>query len=243
MIQIPWLEPEVIDFPPLEMALDNPNGLLAAGGDLSVQRLLQAYRRGIFPWYEDGQPILWWSPSPRAVLYPHELHISRSLRKTLRRGDFTVTADTVFREVITACAGSRQLTPHHDTGTWITAEMIEAYCELHRRGIAHSIEVWQGDQLLGGLYGLALGQVFFGESMFSRVSNASKVAFVSLVQQLSEWGYQMIDCQVSSEHLTSLGAQEISRPHFQKLLIDYIKDSDIKNCQTYSPWELTVEQS
>jgi len=242
MTQIPWLDPEVIDFPSPKMALDNPNGLLAAGGDLSVQRLLQAYRQGIFPWYEKGQPILWWSPSPRAVLMPDQLHTSRSLRKTLRQGAFTVTADTVFREVMTACADTRQLSPHQDTGTWITAEMIKAYCELHRRGIAHSIEAWQGDRLVGGLYGLALGKVFFGESMFSRVSNASKVAFVHLVQQLSQWGYQVIDCQVSSQHLTSLGVQEIPRAHFQTLLIDYIKDSDIKNCQTYSPWELTLEQ-
>lgn len=219
MTQIPWLDSEEIWFPSPDSALDTPNGLLAAGGDLRSERLIEAYCQGIFPWYEEGQPILWWTPSPRAVLLPGELHISRSLRKTLRKAPFRITADTHFREVIDACSEAREYTE----GTWITAEMKEAYCELHRLGVAHCVEAWQGEQLVGGLYGIALDKVFFGESMFSRVTDASKVAFVHLVGQLEQWGFQLIDCQVSSEHLNSLGAREIPRHQFQQLLIDYIE--------------------
>lgn len=217
MITLPWLNPATLDFPPTDEALDDPNGLLAGGGDLSPQRLLHAYRNGIFPWYEDGQPILWWTPDPRAVVYPDRFHLARSLRKTLKRGIFTVTADTHFKAVMRACAAPRD----GAAGTWITEEMLQAYIRLHEQGVAHSIEVWQDDELVGGLYGLALGRVFFGESMFSRADNASKVGFAHLVAQLKAWQFRLIDCQVSSGHLFSLGAEEIPREVFEKILLDY----------------------
>jgi len=201
-------------FPDPALAMDDPNGLLAVGGDLSMRRLLSAYRQGIFPWYSDGQPILWWSPDPRAVLTPDRLKVSRSLRKTLRQGRFTVTCDQAFAEVIGACAGPRAGGP----GTWITGEMMQAYTGLHRHGIAHSVEAWEGDELAGGLYGVALGRAFFGESMFHRRRDASKVAFVHLVRHLQRRGYDMIDCQVGSEHLASLGAEEIDRGEFLDML-------------------------
>ncbi|MDH4133468.1 MAG: leucyl/phenylalanyl-tRNA--protein transferase [Gammaproteobacteria bacterium] len=197
-------------FPPVETA--TPEGLLAVGGDLSVERLLEAYRRGIFPWYNPGQPILWWSPDPRAVLYPEKLRVSRSLRKTLRRGHLCVTFDTAFREVMQACAAPRAQYP--GGGTWITDDMVAAYCALHARGVAHSVEVWEGRLLAGGLYGISLGGVFFGESMFTRVVDASKVALVALADRLRRSGYRLIDCQVTSAHLTSLGAEDISRARF-----------------------------
>jgi len=197
-------------FPDPALAMDEPNGLLAVGGDLSVRRLLTAYRRGIFPWYSDGQPILWWSPDPRAVLMPDQLKVSRSLNKTLRQERYTVTCDKAFDEVVRACAGARAGNP----GTWITREMMQAYTRLHRHGVAHSVEAWQGDELAGGLYGVALGRVFFGESMFHRGRDASKVAFVHLTRHLRRRGYELIDCQVGSEHLESLGAVEIDRADF-----------------------------
>ena len=218
MSQIPWLDCDHLGFPPLEQALTSPNGLLAAGGDLRPERLLHAYRHGIFPWYEDGQPILWWSPSPRTVIFPSRLHVSRSLRKTLRRGTFTVTADTAFARVIDTCADIRS----GAEGTWITGEMRRAYCELHRLGYAHSVEAWLEDRLAGGLYGIAIGRVFFGESMFSLARDASKVAFVHLLQQLRVWGFNLVDCQVASDHLFSLGAEEIPRQQFTQLLLNYI---------------------
>lgn len=217
MTHLTWLRPDRFDFPPPEYALDDPNGLLAAGGDLSPGRLLAAYRLGIFPWYEEGQPILWWSPHPRTVLFPAEIHVSRSLRKVLRRRVFSVTADRCFGKVIDACAEPRP----GAQGTWITAAMRAAYCRLHEMGHAHSIEVWQQGRLVGGLYGVALGRVFFGESMFSRVSNASKVALVYLCRQLQSWGFELIDCQVETEHLLSMGARSISRAEFQQLLARY----------------------
>lgn len=195
-------------FPPVEAA--TPEGLLAIGGDLGPERLLEAYRRGIFPWYNPGQPILWWSPDPRAVLYPDKLRISRSLRQTLKRGRFRVRFDTAFREVMLACAAPRA----NSSGTWITDDMVTAYCRLHELGYAHSIETWADERLVGGLYGIALGGLFFGESMFARATDASKVALVALVQQLRAWGYPVIDCQVPSEHLTSLGAENIPRARF-----------------------------
>ncbi len=201
-------------FPPVENALENPNGLLAAGGDLSPARLISAYRNGIFPWYSEGEPILWWSPNPRTVIFPAHLKISRSLRRTLRRGEFHVTLDTRFKQVITACAMPR--TP--DLGTWITPEINHAYCRLHTLGVAHSVEVWKGQVLVGGLYGIAIGRVFFGESMFSHVTDASKVALVYLVRQLERWGYTVIDGQVSSPHLYTLGAEDIPRAAFITLL-------------------------
>lgn len=197
-------------FPPAEQA--SPEGLLAVGGDLRVERLLEAYRHGIFPWYNDDQPILWWSPDPRAVLFPGKLHISRSLKRTMRLGGFTVTLDTRFRDVMQGCAGPRPQYP--DGGTWITEEMMEAYVRLHELGYAHSVEAWQEGQLVGGLYGVALGGIFFGESMFTRVPDASKVALVSLVRQLEAWDFRIFDCQQPSRHIKMLGAEDISRRDF-----------------------------
>jgi leucyl/phenylalanyl-tRNA--protein transferase len=203
-------------FPPAELA--SPDGLLAVGGDLRVERLLEAYRHGIFPWYNDDQPILWWSPDPRAVLFPDQLHISRSLKRTMRLGGFTVTLDTRFRDAMQGCAGPRPQYP--DGGTWITEEMMEAYVRLHELGYAHSVEAWQEGQLVGGLYGVALGGIFFGESMFTRVPDASKVALVSLVRQLQAWDFRIFDCQQPSRHIKMLGAEDISRRDFLDHLAD-----------------------
>jgi leucyl/phenylalanyl-tRNA--protein transferase len=213
---------EDLRFPPVELA--SPEGLLAVGGDLRAERLLEAYRHGIFPWYNPGQPILWWSPDPRAVLFPARLRISRSLRKTLRRKKFSVTLDTAFREVIEACAEPRRQYP--GGGTWITPEMIEAYVLLHERGYAHSVEVWSDTRLAGGLYGVSLGSAYFGESMFSRESDASKVGFVHLVKQLERRGCGLIDCQLPSEHLFSLGAEQIRRRDFLARLEKALADPD-----------------
>lgn len=215
-----WIDPsdDSCRFPNVELALREPDGLLAVGGDLSPKRLLAAYRQGIFPWYNHDQPILWWAPDPRMVLFPQRLKISRSLSKTLRKDHFTVTADTAFADVIHACSKPR--TSDAD-GTWITDEMIQAYCRLHELGHAHSAECWRDGELVGGLYGVAMGGVFFGESMFSRVTDASKVAFVQLVQQLRQWGFSLIDCQVESTHLQSLGAENISRQHFSAYLDEF----------------------
>lgn len=196
-----------VRFPPVDLA--SPEGLLAVGGDLRAERLLEAYRCGIFPWYNEGQPILWWSPDPRAVLFPAKLKIARSLRKTVRAGKFTVTLDQRFAEVIRACAAPRRKNP--GGGTWITPEMLEAYEHLYAQGHAHSIEAWHQDRLVGGLYGVALGGVFFGESMFSHATDASKVAFTYAVRQLHSWGFALIDCQMPSPHLESLGAESIRR--------------------------------
>jgi leucyl/phenylalanyl-tRNA--protein transferase len=233
MIRLPWLAPDDLGFPPPEQALEDPNGLLAAGGDLSPPRLLAAYRQGIFPWYEEGQPILWWSPDPRTILVPDQVHVSRSLRKVLRRGEFMVTADRCFEDVILACAGPRR----DSFGTWITDEMAEAYCTLHNLGYAHSIEVWQGEVLVGGIYGVAIGRAFFGESMFSHVSNASKVALVHLAEQLARWNYGLIDCQVETAHLCSMGAKSVSRAVFQQRLLHY---TGVQSDEIYRPraWSL-----
>ena len=197
-------------FPPLEAA--TPEGLLAMGGDLSSGRLLSAYRRGIFPWYSTDQPILWWSPDPRTVLYPDALKISRSLKKTLRHRGYRVTSDQNFSSVIQACAKPRDSSD--DSGTWIMPEMIKAYTTLNESGYAHSLEVWDQMKLVGGLYGVAIGRVFFGESMFSCSTDASKTALTALVRIISEKNFQLIDCQVPSKHLFSLGAQNISRARF-----------------------------
>lgn len=197
-------------FPPVEDA--SPEGLLAIGGDLSMPRLLAAYRRGIFPWYNAGQPVLWWSPDPRAVLYPDRLRVSRSLRQSLRNRGYWVTFDEDFRGVVRGCASPRQYPA--GTGTWITASMYDAYCELHRLGYAHSVEVWRDQRLVGGLYGVTLGRAFFGESMFSRARDASKVALVHLVRRLGKWGFSLIDCQLPSPHLESLGVEAIVRSRF-----------------------------
>jgi leucyl/phenylalanyl-tRNA--protein transferase len=201
-------------FPPVENALKEPNGLLAVGGDLSPQRLLEAYSHGIFPWFNADEPILWWSPDPRMVLFPGELKISRSLRRTLNNGHYQIHTDRCFAQVMQACAAPRK----GQTGTWIHPQMIAAYTALHEMGLAHSVETWIDGELAGGLYGVALGQVFFGESMFSRVPDASKIAFVHLVKQLQNWKFGLIDCQVRTSHLASLGAREISRMEFGQTL-------------------------
>ncbi len=206
-------------FPPLYKALREPDGLLAVGGCLSTERLINAYRRGIFPWYNADEPILWWSPDPRLVLFPDKLLVSRSLRKTLRKNVFTVTFDKAFSEVMIACAEPRK----DSAGTWISSDIYQAYVELHQQGFAHSVEVWFNDELVGGLYGVALGQVFFGESMFHTKTDASKVAFVSLVEQLQAWHFQLIDCQIHTNHLASLGAEDIDRRTFVRLLNQYCR--------------------
>jgi leucyl/phenylalanyl-tRNA--protein transferase len=205
------------DFPPVDKALREPDGLLAVGGCLSQYRLLNAYRHGIFPWYNPGDPILWWSPNPRLVLFPDKLIVSRSLHKTLRKNIFSVTFDRAFNEVIKSCAGQRK----DAAGTWITTEIDDAYNQLHQAGFAHSVEAWSGDELVGGLYGVALGQVFFGESMFHTKTDASKVAFVTLVERLKLWDFRLIDCQVHTKHLSSFGAEEIDRNYFITLLDRY----------------------
>jgi leucyl/phenylalanyl-tRNA--protein transferase len=211
-----WIRPDDAPdaFPDPRRALHEPDGLLAVGGDLAPVRLLAAYRRGIFPWYEAGQPILWWSPDPRAILVPDELRISTSLRKTLRAGHLRVTLDAAFADVVSGCAAPRA----HQRGTWLTTEMQHAYVRLHEMGYAHSVEVWSGDVLAGGLYGIALGRVFFGESMFSQVRDASKVALVRLVDEARARGAELIDCQVQSRHLESLGSRTMSRQEFLRLL-------------------------
>lgn len=202
-------------FPPSSEALDDPNGLLAAGGVLDTATLLAAYRRGIFPWYESPQPVLWWTPDPRSVLFLEELHLSRSLRRSLRREHFYLSADQAFAQVVVACAAPRA----DQAGTWIGSQMLRAYTALHRAGWAHSVEVRGEDgALLGGLYGVAIGGAFFGESMFSRASDASKVALVALQHILRQRGFRFIDCQVESEHLNSLGARNLSRVDFENLL-------------------------
>lgn len=226
---LPWLSDNDCIFPPVSMALQEPDGLLAAGGDLSVERLTAAYQQGIFPWYEEDQPILWWSPNPRMVLLPDQIHISKSLKKLLKNNPFTVTFNQHFSAVIEACSMPRNYTDQ----TWITEEMQDAYTELHAHQLAHSVEVWKGEKLVGGLYGVAIGQVFFGESMFSTVSNASKVALSSLCLAAKSRGYQLIDCQVSNPHLKSMGAEEIARERF----IEYLKDYTTR--EPLSPhWQL-----
>jgi leucyl/phenylalanyl-tRNA---protein transferase len=204
-------------FPAPSEALTEPNGLLAAGGDLEPARLLAAYRRGIFPWYADGQPILWWSPDPRSVLRPDEVHVSRSLRRSLIKGGFELRIDTAFAQVVAGCAAPRD----YNASTWITAEMAAAYTRLHRLGWAHSFETWLDGELVGGLYGVAIGRVFFGESMFARATDASKVAFVNLAGQLRTRSFELIDCQVASAHVTSLGASTVPRAEFLARLDEY----------------------
>jgi len=197
-------------FPPVDTALRDPNGLLAMGGDLSLGRLLDAYRHGIFPWFNAGEPILWWSPDPRMVLIPDEIRVTRSLAKRIRNGGFELRMDTCFAEVMAACAAPRG----GESGTWISPPMLAAYTRLHQAGYAHSIETWKDDSLVGGLYGVAIGRVFFGESMFSRVPDASKVALVALARQLQRWQFGLIDCQMETAHLASMGARPIPRSDF-----------------------------
>jgi len=214
-------------FPPVETAMRNPNGLLAAGGDLQPERLLDAYRHGIFPWYSIGDPILWWSPDPRMVLFPDEFRISHSLRKTLRKGNYEIRTDTVFEKIMRACASPRQ----GQNGSWIQEEIIEAYLRLHHMGLAHSVETWINGELCGGLYGVSLGRMFYGESMFSRKTDASKIAFAHLVLQLKRWEVGMIDCQMNTAHLATLGAREIPRKEFLMRLQELIHYPNIS-----TPW-------
>ncbi|MDP5208932.1 leucyl/phenylalanyl-tRNA--protein transferase [Microbulbifer sp. 2205BS26-8] len=225
-----WLDDQHIAFPSTAAALTDPNGLLAAGGDLTPEWLLAAYRRGIFPWYSDGQPILWWSPSPRCVVFPQAFRVGRSLQKVLRRKTFRVTFDRAFESVIDGCRIQRA----SGEGTWITDRLRRAFIHMHHLGLSHSVEVWRNGDLVGGLYGIALGRVFFGESMFHREKDASKVAFVHLVRQLELWGCPLIDCQVGSPHLTSWGAVEIYRRDFEHLL-----KSGLKQPAFAKPWKLS----
>ena len=201
---------QTMEFPSVETALEDPNGLLAVGGDLSVIRLLTAYQNGIFPWFSHDQPILWWSPDPRMVLFPENFHLSRRLKKTIRQNKFQFTFDNCFEQVMRACAQPRPTQPE----TWITPAMLRAYVQLHREGFAHSFESWCDGKLVGGLYGIAIGKVFFGESMFSFQTDASKVAFANAVSLLTDWGYELIDCQVASKHLAMFGAADIDRKDF-----------------------------
>lgn len=225
---IPWLTPNQ-PFPPVQRALREPNGLLAAGGDLSLPRLLDAYRHGIFPWYSEGEPVLWWSPDPRMVLFPPEFAISRSLGKRLRNAEYEVRVDTCFTKVMQACAEPRE----GQAGTWITDEILSAYAALHAAGAAHSVETWMNGELAGGLYGVAIGRVFYGESMFTRVTDASKIALAHLARQLERWNFGVIDCQMNTSHLASLGAREIPRSEFLRLL------SELVNYPTHTgPWRL-----
>jgi len=209
--------PKEIIFPPVELA--EPNGVLAIGGDLSAERLIAAYRHGIFPWFSEGSPILWWSPDPRFVLYPNEIKISRSMKRIMSRDFFNVTYDTAFRDVISNCRRRRK----NQNDTWITDEMEKAYIELHIMGFAHSVEVWHNGALAGGLYGVSIGRMFFGESMFTNISNASKAALITLSVKLQSLGFNCIDCQVYTEHLNSMGGRSISRDDFMSLIASSIK--------------------
>lgn len=228
---IPWLAADT-PFPPSATALREPNGLLAAGADLSPQRLLDAYCRGIFPWFNEGDPILWWTPDPRMVLFPAELKVTRSLRKTLRARRYEIRTDSAFCAVMQDCAQTRV----DQDGTWITDEIVAAYVRLHELGRAHSVETWINGELAGGLYGVALGRMFYGESMFSRKTDASKIAFVHLVRQLQRWGYGMIDCQMKTAHLASLGAREIPRNEFARRISELIGADSINEAGIYKPW-------
>ena len=228
---IPWLD--IRDpFPPVERALREPNGLLAAGADLSPERLVDAYRHGIFPWFGEDDPLLWWSPDPRMVLFLRDLRVSRSLRRTMKSGQFSVTLDRAFRLVMAGCAEPRA----DAAGTWITDEMVDAYGGLADRGIAHSVETWADGRLVGGLYGVAIGRMFYGESMFSRQTDASKVALVALTRQLERWGFEMIDCQMSTGHLASLGAREVPRAEFLERMRKLARQPGVPG-----PWSLDGE--
>ena len=223
-----YLLSEALKFPHPRSA--SREGLLAVGGDLSMERLLLAYRHGIFPWFSEGEPLLWWSPDPRLVLFPHEFKVSKSLKKIINRSLFDITIDRVFRRVITECAESRV---EQKEPTWIVGGMIDAYCRLHESGFAHSVEAWQDGKLVGGLYGVSLGKCFFGESMFAAVSNASKVAFAWLVGFLKSYAFHMIDCQVTTKHLISMGAKEIPRDRFLTLLQTSLKEPTMKGKWQY----------
>lgn len=232
MQQVSFLRENDLTFPPIERALTDPEGLLAVGGDLSPERLMAAYAEGVFPWYEEGGPILWWSPDPRMILEPSQVRLSRSLRRLLRKRPFHITMDQAFVQVVSQCAALRQ----YREGTWITPDMQAAYCRLHEMGHAHSVEVWDGEALVGGLYGVSIGPMFFGESMFNTRSNASKIAFVALNRQLEAWNFRLVDCQMPTEHLTNLGAREVSREHFKHLLWQYRLQPGRKG-----PWQFELD--
>jgi len=221
-------------FPPLERALRRPNGLLAMGRNLSVATLIEAYARGIFPWFSEGDPILWWSPDPRMVLFPPELHVAKSLSRRMKKPDYRVTADAAFGDVIRGCAAPREDEP----GTWINRRMITAYERLHDAGFAHSIETWMDGELAGGLYGVVVGKVFFGESMFARRTDASKIALVHLVRQLDAWGFGLIDCQMKTAHLATFGAREIPRREFADRIRTLVKTSPVS-----APWHIDPPKS
>ncbi len=221
MNQLPWLSPTHIAFPDPNEALDYPAGLLAAGGALTPDWLTTAYSQGIFPWYNHGETILWWSPATREIIYTDQIHISKSLQKTLIKNLYSISIDRAFEQVIRACAEPRG-DDNEQNSTWISEDMVHAYCTLHQQGFAHSIEVWDQQELVGGLYGVALGRMFFGESMFSRKRDCSKIALFHLAQRLKEWQYVAIDCQIYSDHLASMGAVEVSRDTFETLLKHYV---------------------
>jgi leucyl/phenylalanyl-tRNA--protein transferase len=223
---LPWLKSDD-PFPSVETALREPNGLLCAGMDLSPQRILDAYSQGIFPWFNPGEPVLWWSPDPRMVLVPTELKISRSLRQRIKRGGYEIRVDTCFREVMMSCALPRD----GQSGTWIGGAMLDAYTRLHETGYAHSVETWMDGELAGGLYGMAIGRMFYGESMFSRKPDASKLALAHLCRQLEAWNFGLIDCQMETEHLASMGARPIPRQEFIQELKRLIKLDQLP-----SPW-------
>lgn len=225
---LPWLK-TVDDFPPVTRALSAPAGLLAAGGDLSAEWLIAAYSRGIFPWFNADQPILWWSLDPRMVLFPKELRVPHSLKRVMRKHRYEIRVDTAFRQVMEGCSQPRA----GQDGTWISPQMIAAYTELHRLGVAHSVETWINGELAGGLYGVALGRIFYGESMFTRVADASKIAFVHLVRQLERWQFKVIDCQMNTAHLARFGAREIPRADFMQLLAEGVHAPGVT-----LPWQL-----
>ncbi|MCP3887286.1 MAG: leucyl/phenylalanyl-tRNA--protein transferase [Desulfobulbaceae bacterium] len=220
--------PDDLLFPSPELA--EPDGLLAIGGDLSPERIIMAYASGIFPWYSEGEPLLWWSPAPRLVLFPKDFHLPRRLKRTINQNKFRITADTAFEKVISACA---QTATRKDKGTWITTEMQQAYIRLHYLGFAHSIECWYNDELAGGLYGICLDNVFFGESMFTKVTDGSKVALATLIKSAKDLGIKLIDCQMTTDHLLSFGAKEISRDLFLEKLDEYVTA-----CAPQKKWRL-----
>ena len=231
-----WIE-SALDFPAVNTALAEPNGLLCVGADLAPQTIIAAYSRGIFPWFSDNQPILWWSPDPRMVLFPAEFKVSKSLAKTVNRKLFEIRFDSAFAEVISACSEPRQ----QGGGTWIVAEMQVAYAQLHALGVAHSIESWRDGKLVGGLYGLALGRMFFGESMFARETDASKVALVALVDKLKRDGFELIDCQQETGHLASFGARPIARDNFLQWLKELINSNQMNSAWRKTTPKLNVE--
>lgn len=228
---IPWLEPDD-PFPPISKALKQPSGLLAAGADLTPARIIEAYSQGVFPWFNVDEPVLWWSPDPRMVLFPSELKVSRSLKKVIRNREYEVRLDTAFGRVMQGCAAPRDA----QSGTWISPLMIEAYTELHDRGVAHSAETWIDGKLVGGLYGIAIGRMFYGESMYTEVTDASKIAFVHLIWQLKRWGFGLVDCQMKTEHLGRFGAREIARGDFMRRVSKLIQYSP-----TPTPWRFDLD--